>query len=56
MLGVSPHTLNRWRVLRRGPEFLKLGARIVKYRAADLTAWAETGRKRTDASGKAARR
>ncbi len=38
MLGVSVATVRRWRLLRRGPRYLKLGA-SVRYRPDDLTAW-----------------
>ncbi|WP_286830219.1 MULTISPECIES: helix-turn-helix domain-containing protein [Kordiimonas] len=34
-LGLAPATLNKWRVYRTGPGFLKLG-RAVRYRRADL--------------------
>lgn len=37
-LGVSPSTLNSWRVRRVGPAFVRVG-RLVRYRAAALTAW-----------------
>ncbi len=46
-LGLSPNTLNRWRCLRKGPEFVKLGGRSVRYRLSDLTAWVESQRKMT---------
>lgn len=37
-LGLAPATLNKWRVYRTGPRFLKLG-RAVRYRRADLDAY-----------------
>lgn len=37
-LAVSPATLERWRVRREGPPFVKLG-RLVRYRGADLDAY-----------------
>lgn len=52
LLGLSPHTLNRWRVARKGPPFIKIGARVVKYRLSDLTTWVESQRKQTN-TGKA---
>jgi predicted DNA-binding transcriptional regulator AlpA len=39
-LGMSVHTLQRWRSDRRGPRFLKLGA-AVRYRECDLLAFLE---------------
>jgi hypothetical protein len=35
---LSPRSLERWRWLRRGPDFLKLGGRIV-YRLEDVEAF-----------------
>ena len=37
-LGVSVATVRRWRLLKRGPKFLKVGA-SVRYSAEDLRAW-----------------
>jgi predicted DNA-binding transcriptional regulator AlpA len=47
-LGLSPHTLNRWRVVRAGPPFIKIGAKAVRYRLPDLAAWVESQRKQTN--------
>lgn len=41
VLRVSVATVRRWRLLQRGPKFLKLGA-LVRYRAEDVTAWLES--------------
>lgn len=41
LLGVSTATIRRWRLLSRGPKFLKLGA-AVRYREDDLTRWLES--------------
>lgn len=41
VLGVSVATVRRWRLLQKGPKFLKLGA-LVRYRADDVTAWLES--------------
>jgi hypothetical protein len=35
---ISPRTLERWRWLKRGPAYLKLGGRVV-YRLADIEAY-----------------
>jgi hypothetical protein len=37
-LNVSVASLRRWRLLRRGPAFLKVGA-LVRYQPEDLEAW-----------------
>ena len=37
-LNVSLASLRRWRLLRRGPAFLKIGS-LVRYSAEDLDAW-----------------
>jgi predicted DNA-binding transcriptional regulator AlpA len=41
LLGVSVATMRRWRLLRQGPRFLKVGA-LCKYRMADVSAWLES--------------
>jgi predicted DNA-binding transcriptional regulator AlpA len=41
MLGVSVATVRRWRLLRQGPRFLKLGA-LCKYRIEDIALWLES--------------
>jgi predicted DNA-binding transcriptional regulator AlpA len=35
-LGLSPRTLERWRLEGRGPKYLKLGPRAVRYSLASL--------------------
>lgn len=37
-LNVSVASLRRWRLLRRGPAFLKVGS-LVRYRPEDLDTW-----------------
>jgi excisionase family DNA binding protein len=37
---VSLASLRRWRLLQRGPRFIKVGA-LVRYRAEDLDQWLE---------------
>jgi hypothetical protein len=37
-LNVSIASLRRWRLLRRGPVFIKVGS-LVRYQLADLEAW-----------------
>ena len=38
---VSLASLRRWRLLQRGPRFIKVGS-LVRYRAEDLEQWLET--------------
>jgi len=38
---VSLASLRRWRLLQRGPRFIKVGA-LVRYRAEDLEQWLES--------------
>ena len=39
--GLSVASVRRWRLLRQGPKYLKLGA-SVRYRSEDFLAWLET--------------
>lgn len=39
-LGVSERTVMRWRSTGDGPPFVRLGARRIGYRLADVEAWA----------------
>jgi len=41
-LGVPEGTLAQWRSQRRGPPFIKLELRLVRYRVLDLEAWLES--------------
>lgn len=41
MLGVSVATVRRWRLLKQGPRFLKLGS-LCKYRVEDVSAWLDS--------------
>lgn len=38
--GLSPRTLERWRVVGEGPRFVKVGAHVV-YRLRDVEIWEE---------------
>lgn len=38
-LGLHPTTLGTWRVEGRGPKYVKLGARKVRYRESDIEDW-----------------
>jgi len=39
--GLSVASVRRWRLLRQGPKYLKIGA-AVRYRTEDIRAWLET--------------
>jgi predicted DNA-binding transcriptional regulator AlpA len=39
LLGVSIATVRRWRLLRQGPKFIRVGAASVRYRPEDLKAY-----------------
>jgi len=41
-LGVSSETLAQWRSQRRGPEYIKLEGRLVRYRMSALESYLET--------------
>ena len=36
---VSPATLHRWRSIGYGPQWIRMGTRIVRYRQADVNQW-----------------
>ena len=38
-LGLSPRTLQNWRVRGGGPDYVKLSGRMVCYRLVDLNDW-----------------
>lgn len=46
VLGVSPRTMEGWRVKDQGPKFLRIGGRLVRYRREDLAAWLKKEAKR----------
>ena len=39
--GLSVASVRRWRLLRQGPRYLKIGA-AVRYKAEDISAWLES--------------
>ena len=45
----STNTLAQWRCGRKGPDFIRLGANRVAYRAADVLAYVESKRVQADA-------
>ena len=42
ILGVKESCLEQWRCRRQGPPFLKIGKKLVRYRAAELAAWLDS--------------
>lgn len=52
VLGLSPRTLEKHRSCGTGPAYLKVGG-AVRYRLADLEAWAEAGRQTSTGTPKA---
>lgn len=39
LLGMSPHTINRWRYEGTGPKFVRIGSKVCRYRAEDVEQW-----------------
>lgn len=39
VLRTAVNTLRNWRALRKGPAFVKIGERLVRYRRTDLAAF-----------------
>ena len=39
VLGIRPQTAAAWRTTGRGPRFIRVSARRIRYRRADLDAW-----------------
>lgn len=39
ILAVAPGTLKGWRATRRGPPYLRLHSRTIRYRLSDIAAW-----------------
>lgn len=38
-LGVSPRTMEQWRLRGGGPSFVRIGPRCIRYRQAALDSW-----------------
>ena len=41
VIGLSMASVRRWRLLRQGPRYLKIGA-AVRYKPEDISAWLES--------------
>lgn len=48
--GISAVTLRRWRAEGKGPKFVRIGERAIRYRRADVLAWLDS----LDSGGEAA--
>ena len=46
-LGVVPRTLNNWRYSNKGPAYIRLGTRAVRYLPTDLDAYRQQQRNTT---------
>ena len=44
LTGISVETLNQWRSPRRGPPYLKIAGKLVRYRKVDLVEYFEACR------------
>lgn len=50
-LGLQPETLMAWRSQKRGPAFIRLNGRTIRYRIDDLTAFINAKQDRNPANG-----
>lgn len=53
MLGISRRTLPVWRVQGRGPSFIKLDNKLVRYSEADVIAWIEANTRKSTSAAQA---
>jgi excisionase family DNA binding protein len=49
LLGVSERTLETWRYRGRGPAFIRVGKKVVRYRLSDVEAFLEANRQGAEA-------
>lgn len=42
MLGLKPRTLQQWRFVGRGPKYIKLSERVIRYKWSDVQDWVAT--------------
>lgn len=52
LLGIPEGTLAQWRSQRRGPPYIKLESRLVRYRCSDLEEWLESQTVQTEVDNK----
>ena len=43
ILGLEERTLDKWRLLGKGPKFVRVGTRAIRYRHEDLVNFIESG-------------
>ena len=41
LMGVSPRTMQKWRVTGAGPRYVRLSGRCIRYRRSDLMEWTQ---------------
>ncbi len=46
ILSVSMACLRKWRLEKRGPGWVKIEGRLVRYRESDIASWLEAGGRR----------
>ena len=51
-LGVSPRSLEKWRLMGRGPAYRKFAGRLVRYEVGDLDEFAGDRRRSTSDPGR----
>jgi predicted DNA-binding transcriptional regulator AlpA len=39
VIDVKPRTLERWRLLRKGPDFVRINTRLVRYPLSEVESW-----------------
>lgn len=42
ILGIKQRTLQQWRVRGYGPEFVRIGQRLIRYKRSDVNLWVDT--------------
>lgn len=53
LLSVSARSLQNWRVRGGGPQFIKMGGRIVRYRHRDISDWIDSQARNNTSQGRA---
>jgi predicted DNA-binding transcriptional regulator AlpA len=54
VLGLSPRTLETWRVRGGGPRYVRMSSRMVRYKRADVLDWAAERTRQSTTSGQKA--
>ena len=45
ILGVKPRTLQQWRLLGKGPKYIRLSERMIRYSESDIRNWLDRQQK-----------